>query len=66
MFVMSVLSCNSVRKIQRIRNGEIEVSMSLPDDSVEEGEEKEQEADIDSIRGTLQEGPMIMTAIRDD
>ena len=39
MFVMSVLSCNSVRKIQRIRNGEIEVSMSLPDDSVEEGEE---------------------------
>ena len=66
MFVMSVLSCNSVRKIQRIRNGEIEVSMSLPDDSVEEGEEKEQEADIDSIRGTLQEGPMIMNAIRDD
>lgn len=58
-----VLSCTSYRKVQKIRSGEIEVGLAVADDKPQE---KEAEPVIDSIRGTLSDGPIIMNAIRDD
>lgn len=57
------LSCTSYRKVQKIRSGEIEVGLAVADDKPQE---KEAEPVIDSIRGTLSDGPIIMNAIRDD
>ena len=58
-----VLSCTSYRKVQKIRSGEIEVGLAVAD---EKPQDKESEPVIDSIRGTLSDGPIIMNAIRDD
>jgi len=49
--------------VQKIRSGEIEVGLAVADDKPQE---KEAEPVIDSIRGTLSDGPIIMNAIRDD
>ena len=58
-----MLSCTSYRKVQKIRSGEIEVGLAAAD---EKPQDKESEPVIDSIRGTLSDGPIIMNAIRDD
>ncbi len=57
------LSCTSYRKMQKIRSGEVEMGFAVAD---EKPLEKEEEPVIDSIRGTLSDGPLIMNAIRDD
>lgn len=61
---LSLLSCSQFGKMQKIRSGEVLMTLSVPD---EEPIEAEDEADIviDSIRGTLTEGPIIMNAIKD-
>ena len=63
VMLMMVLSCTSYRKVQKIRSGEIEVGLAVAD---EKPQDKESEPVIDSIRGTLSDGPIIMSAIRDD
>ena len=63
VMLMMVLSCTSYRKVQKIRSGEIEVGLAVAD---EKPQDKESEPVIDSIRGTLSDGPIIMNAIRDD
>ena len=57
------ISCTSYRKVQRIRSGEVEMGLAVAE---EEPLEEEEEPVIDSIRGTLSDGPLIMNAIRDD
>lgn len=56
-------SCSSYRRMEKIRNGEVGLVLSIPDEVVEEPEEAE--VVIDSIRGELSDGPLIMNAIKD-
>ncbi|MBE6232568.1 MAG: hypothetical protein IJN02_10585 [Bacteroidales bacterium] len=50
--------------MQKIRNGEIGVEISVPEDRIPDSVEND-EVLIDSIRGTLSDGPIIMNAIKD-
>ena len=61
--LMLLFSCTSYRKVQKIRSGEIGMGLSVAD---EKPLEECGEPVIDSIRGSLNEGPLIMNAIRDD
>lgn len=61
--VALVFSCGPYRKMQRIRSGNVEIGLSVPEDKIPEAQEDE--VVIDSIRGSLSDGPIIMNAIRD-
>lgn len=63
LIVMLVFSCGPYRKMQKIRSGDVEIGLSVPEDKIPE--DKEDEVVIDSIRGSLSDGPIIMNAIRD-
>ena len=57
------LSCTSYRKLDRIRTGDVRMGLGVSEDKpLDDGRP---EVDIDSIRGALSEGPIIMNAIRD-
>ena len=64
VIVALCLSCSPYRRIQKIRSGEVMIGLSVP---AEPPAEEDDGADIkiDSIRGSLSEGPVIMNAIRD-
>jgi len=62
--LLAVVSCSSVRTMQKIRTGEIRMDISVPEDKPDE-EPEEVEVRIDSIRSDLSEGPILMNAIRD-
>lgn len=62
--LLLMLSCSPFVKMHSIRSGEVSVSLSVPEDEPIE-EEPDNEIVIDSIRGTLSEGPIIMNAIKD-
>ena len=62
VLLMMFFSCTPYRKMQKIRHGEAGIALSVPEDKIEP--EKE-EVLIDSIRGALSDGPIIMNAIRD-
>lgn len=64
VIVALCLSCSPYRRIQKIRSGEVKIGLSVP---AEPPAEEDDGADIkiDSIRGSLSEGPIIMNAIRD-
>ena len=58
------VSCSPYRRIQQIRSGEVMIGLSVPAEPPEE-EEEDNTVTIDSIRGSLADGPIIMNAIRD-
>ena len=58
------LSCSPGRRIQKIRSGQIMIGLSVPAEPPVE-EEEDVSVTIDSIRGSLSDGPIIMNAIRD-
>lgn len=58
-------SCSSIGKMNRIRSGEVAMTLSVSEEKPLEDDEDEKDVVIDSIRGTLSEGPIIMNAIRD-
>ena len=64
LLLLLVASCTPYSRIRKIASGEVMVGLSVPD---EEPVKDDADADlqIDSIRGTLSEGPIIMNAIRD-
>ena len=64
MFGLVVLSCSPVGKMRKIRSGEVAMTLSVSEEEPIE-EEEDNEVVIDSIRGTLSEGPIIMNAIKD-
>ena len=64
MFFLSV-SCSPYSRIRKIASGEIAMGLSVTDEKPLDDEIQDQEIQIDSIRGTLSEGPIIMNAIRD-
>ena len=61
---MILLSCSPVGKMKKIRSGEVSMTLAVPEEKPIE-EEIGKEVVIDSIRGTLSEGPIIMNAIKD-
>ena len=63
LVALTIVSCTSYRKAQKIRNGEVGMGLSVAD---EKPLEEEKEPVIDSIRSSLTDGPLIMNAIRDD
>ena len=64
LFFLSV-SCSPYSRIRKIASGEIAMGLSVTDEKPLDDEIQDQEIQIDSIRGTLSEGPIIMNAIRD-
>ena len=63
LLILMMFSCTSYRKLERIRTGQVKMGLGVAEDKpLDDGC---QEVDIDSIRGTLTEGPVIMNAIRD-
>ena len=58
------LSCSPYRRLQYIRSGEVMLGLSVPAEPPVE-EEEDKAVVIDSIRGSLSDGPIIMNAIRD-
>ena len=61
--LLLALSCSPYRKMQKIMNREVEMGLSIPEEKP--AEDPEDDVEIDSIRGTLSDGPLIMNAIRD-
>ena len=59
-----LMSCGPYRRVEDIRNGNIAMSLSVAEE-VEEDEPVKDEVVIDSIKGTLSDGPLIMKAIKD-
>lgn len=57
-------SCSTMKKVQKIRSGELRAEIHVTGDT--ETEVEDVEVDIDSIRGSLAGEPIIMNAIRDD
>lgn len=64
ILLIAFVSCTPYRKIQKIRAGEVEMGLSVPDERPDEPEE-DTDVQIDSIRSTLSDEPLIMNAIRD-
>ena len=62
-FLVLLFSCNSYRRLHRIQSGHVEIGLSVPEEPV--ADVQEDEVVIDSIKGTLTDGPIIMNAIRD-
>ena len=62
ILLLAGLSCTPYRKIQRIRSGEVMMGLSVPEDKPAE---EDKLVEVDSIRSTLSDGPIIMNAIRD-
>ena len=58
-----VFSCSPYNKMQKIRSGHVALGLSVPEDVKES--EPEDEVVVDSIKGSLAEGPIIMNAIKD-
>ena len=66
LIVLLLLSsaCTPYSRIRKIASGEIMMGLSVSEDEPIEDEEND-DVQIDSIRGSLSEGPIIMNAIRD-
>ena len=62
LLVLAV-SCSSYRKLEQIRSGQVRMGLGVSGDKSLEDDDLQ--VDVDSIRGTLTEGPIIMNAIRD-
>lgn len=63
LLMLMLFSCTPYRKMQKIRQGKVAIGLSVPEDKIEE--DQVEDVIIDSIRGTLTDGPIIMNAIRD-
>ena len=60
-----LFSCSPIVKMNKIRSGEVLMSLSVAEEKPLEDDVEENDVVIDSIRGTLSDGPIIMNAIRD-
>ena len=64
ILLLLVVSCSPYSRIRKISSGEIMMGLSVPNEKTVEDDIMD-EIQIDSIRGTLSDGPIIMNAIRD-
>ena len=60
-----LFSCSPIVKMNKIRSGEVLMSLSVAEEKPLEDDVDENDVVIDSIRGTLSDGPIIMNAIKD-
>ena len=65
VLLLAAAACTPYYRIRKIASGEIAMGLSIVDEEPLEEEEKDPVIQIDSIRGTLSDGPIIMNAIRD-
>ena len=64
LVILLAVSCVPYSRIKKIASGELAMGLSVPDDKPLEDEE-DIGLQVDSIRGSLSDGPVIMNAIRD-
>ena len=64
LLLVTVLSCSPYRKMKHIRSGEVNMSLSVPEEEPIEDDEPD-EVLIDSMRSSLAGEPFIMNAIKD-
>lgn len=64
ILLFAAVSCTPYSRIRKIASGEVAVGLSVTDEKPLEDEDDD-DVRIDSIRGTLSEGPVLMNAIRD-
>ena len=65
ILLLTLVSCSPYSRIRKIASGDLAMGLSVTDEKPLEDETEDQEIQIDSIRGTLSDGPIIMNAIRD-
>lgn len=64
--LLLLASCTPYGKIQKLRSGQVQIGLSVPEDrKYEEEVAKDADVMIDSIKGTLTDEPILMNAIRD-
>lgn len=64
ILLFAAVSCTPYSRIRKIASGEVAMGLSVTDEKpLEDGDDDD--VRIDSIRGTLSEGPVLMNAIRD-
>ena len=66
--ILLVNSCSSMKRIERIREGEVALKLSVGDDAgddVDAEDDSQVQVVVDSIRGSLSDTPLIMKAIKD-
>lgn len=64
ILLFAAVSCTPYSRIRKIASGEVAMGLSVTDEKPLE-EDDDDDVRIDSIRGTLSEGPVLMNAIRD-
>lgn len=64
ILLFAAVSCTPYSRIRKIASGEVAMGLSVTDEKPLE-EDDDDDVRIDSIRGTLSEGPILMNAIRD-
>ena len=64
ILLFAAVSCTPYARIRKIASGEVAVRLSVTDEKPLEDDDDD-DVRIDSIRGTLSEGPILMNAIRD-
>lgn len=62
--VLAMISCSPARRLEGIRSGRLAPALSVPEENTPD-EGCDNEAVIDSIKGSLSDGPILMNAIRD-
>lgn len=64
ILLFAAVSCTPYSRIRKIASGEVAMGLSVTDEKPLEDDDDD-DVRIDSIRGTLSEGPILMNAIRD-
>lgn len=64
LLLFAAVSCTPYSRIRKIASGEVAMGLSVTDEKPLEDDDDD-DVRIDSIRGTLSEGPILMNAIRD-
>ena len=63
LLLLLAVSCSSYSRIERIASGDLSMGFSVPTD---EPDDNDSDLLVDSIRGTLSDGPVILNAVKDD
>ena len=65
VLLLLLIGCTPYSKMRKILSGELAMGLSIVDEKPIEDEPEDKDFVIDSLHGTLSEGPVIMNAIRD-
>lgn len=65
LLLLMAVACTPYSKIRKITSGELALGLSVTDEKPVDEEVDDRKIQIDSIKGSLSDGPIIMNAIRD-